>query len=63
MLALRSETEEAKNSAEEKKSATEKTVAADTKYLENLKQSCAAKSSEWPVHNVKLTRARGSARR
>jgi len=43
----KSETEEAKNAAAEKKSATEKTVAADTKYLENLKQSCAAKASEW----------------
>merc|ERR1719253_664959 len=43
----KSETEEAKNSAEEKKTATEKTVAADTKYLEELKQSCAAKSQEW----------------
>merc|ERR1719393_549455 len=43
----KSETEEAKNAAAEKKAATEKTVAADTKYLEELKQSCAAKASEW----------------
>jgi len=43
----KSETEEAKNTAEEKKAATEKTVAADTKYLEELKQSCAAKAQEW----------------
>merc|ERR1719316_797874 len=33
--------------ASEQLASTEKTLAADTKYLENLRQSCAAKASEW----------------
>merc|ERR1719482_2557481 len=40
-------TEKALSDASEQLTATEKTLAADTKYLENLRQSCAAKASEW----------------
>merc|ERR1719460_1566921 len=35
--------------ASEQLAATEKTLAADTKYLEELQQSCAAKASEWAL--------------
>merc|ERR1719460_460329 len=40
-------TEKDMQDASEQLAATEKTLAADTKYLENLRQSCAAKASEW----------------
>jgi chromosome segregation ATPase len=43
----KSGTEEARNKAQEKKTSTEKTVAADTSYLSELNQSCAAKAQEW----------------
>merc|ERR1719160_2086997 len=33
--------------ASEQLASTEKTLAADTKYLENLRQSCSAKAAEW----------------
>merc|ERR1719353_1482963 len=39
--------EEAKASAEEELASTKKTLADDEKYLEELKQSCAAKAAEW----------------
>jgi len=40
-------TEEALNAAQEKKTATEKTVASDEAYLKELNQSCSAKAAEW----------------
>merc|ERR1719181_402037 len=40
-------TEEALNAAQEKKTSTEKTVAADEAYLKELNQSCSAKAAEW----------------
>jgi chromosome segregation ATPase len=40
-------TEEARNAAQEKKTSTEKTVAADEAYLKELNQSCSAKAAEW----------------
>merc|ERR1719316_1389088 len=40
-------TEKALSDASEQLTATEKTLAADTKYLENLRQSCSAKAAEW----------------
>jgi len=43
----KSGTEEAKASASEELAATQKTVAADTDFLNNLKQSCASKAAEW----------------
>jgi len=39
--------EEAKASAEEQLGATQKTLADDKKYLEELKQSCTMKAAEW----------------
>merc|ERR1719281_731025 len=39
--------EEVKASAEEELAATKKTLADDTKYLEELKQSCSMKATEW----------------
>jgi len=39
--------EESKASAEEELSATQKTLADDEKYLQDLKQSCSLKASEW----------------
>jgi hypothetical protein len=39
--------EESKASAEEELTATEKTLADDEKYLEELKQSCSMKAAEW----------------
>merc|ERR1719506_3325377 len=43
----RSTTEEELHSAEASLSETEETLAADTKYLEELKQSCTTKATEW----------------
>merc|ERR1719253_2338815 len=43
----KSSLEEAKASAEEELASTKKTLADDEKYLEELKQSCAAKAAEW----------------
>merc|ERR1719487_2955136 len=40
-------TEEARNAADEKKTSTEKTVAADESYLKELNGSCSAKAAEW----------------
>merc|ERR1719379_2538969 len=39
--------EDAKASAEEELAATKKTLADDEKYLEDLKQSCSMKATEW----------------
>ena len=43
----RSTTEEEQHSASSSLSETEETLAADTKYLEELKQSCSSKAAEW----------------
>merc|ERR1719443_2303979 len=43
----RSTTEEELHSADASLSETEETLAADTKYLEELKQSCTMKATEW----------------
>merc|ERR1719313_2322378 len=43
----RSTTEEEQHSAETSLTETEETLAADTKYLEELKQSCGTKATEW----------------
>jgi len=43
----RSTTEEEQYEAETSLKETEETLAADTKYLEELKQSCSAKAAEW----------------
>merc|ERR1719337_814070 len=43
----RSTTEEELHSADASLSETEETLAADTKYLEELKQSCTLKATEW----------------
>jgi chromosome segregation ATPase len=43
----RSTTEEELHTAEASLSETEETLAADTKYLEELKQSCTTKATEW----------------
>ena len=43
----RSTTEEELHSAEASLSETEETLAGDTKYLEELKQSCTTKATEW----------------
>jgi len=43
----RSTTEEELHSADASLSETEETLAADTKYLEELKQSCSSKAAEW----------------
>merc|ERR1719515_679446 len=43
----KSSLESAKASAEEELAATKKTLADDTKYLEELKQSCSMKATEW----------------
>merc|ERR1719456_1822535 len=40
-------TEKTKEDASEQLTATEKTLAADTKYLENLRQSCSRKAADW----------------
>merc|ERR1719271_1711463 len=40
-------TEKDMQDASEQIASTEKTLAADTKYLENLRQSCSAKAAEW----------------
>merc|ERR1719399_1653793 len=45
----RSNTEQELHAAEEELASTQKTQQADEKYLEELKQSCAAKASEWAV--------------
>merc|ERR1719253_2516325 len=39
--------EESKASASEELAATQKTLAADTDYLANLKESCSSKAAEW----------------
>merc|ERR1719443_175084 len=39
--------EEAKSSAEEQLAATQKTLADDKKYLQELTQSCSMKAEEW----------------
>jgi len=43
----RSTTEEEQHSASSSLAETEETLAADTKYLEELKQSCSSKAAEW----------------
>merc|ERR1719201_2737581 len=43
----RSTTEEEQHSAETSLAETQETLAADTKYLEELKQSCGTKATEW----------------
>merc|ERR1719321_1189727 len=43
----RSTTEEEQHSAETSLTETQETLAADTKYLEELKQSCGTKATEW----------------
>jgi DNA repair exonuclease SbcCD ATPase subunit len=45
----KSTTEEELHAAGEELAATKKVLADDTKYLEELKQSCSAKASEWAI--------------